>query len=787
MKVANGMKHNIDLFLLTVLIALLLVIPLTKASDDSEIIARARALDAQVRAHPEAARIAGIAKEVGSVVAEARNTGLSLDKFETLRSFLDAMQTQTEQIVFGAERGTSQSEAALERLYRSQAWEDLNFAKAAFAYWKAWIDLEIARLVLTESDKNQILLLARKGFQLASLQLFRPGLHYGGWLGIGYVDMLLGHTVRSQQILRKLDDALSAASDSSIRQSVSLELRLLEARMGDVKTIGISENIDENEAEMLRIEAFALLEISHREDKTPAGVAQRLNALIKAGRMDQSLLENMMAYAREIATVDVAPWSDLAAAEFRLQHKDYQKAMQKYEAFFKENILQQGINLDGYRYRWALAAYNARSYQTAARILERLARRQDLATEIDKAAAKLLYAVRVAGTGDSKANLKSMRTAAQQFVNKNPDDPEADSARLIIAQTSSNSDNALETLKQIRSKSKLGGVVERTAFHFIARDFIAGITVGITELSMDLARQGMNAFNELPGKDRKKPLNLAVLVQMRALADLGPDELISSLDFLDNLKNVEEKKREALVETHPDEMIRLLGFIVINDNPGVNVRQALLWSRLQLYDRMDNWPKLTELMLALREENNLSLPVEILYPWIAGRGDVLQRLELAQLAHPSAAAQPDLDRRFYSLIIEGLITLNDQDAAYEKARIFTREHSNSGDAWRLLARTAELTSNPFEADRAWRVITDKVLPTTVTWWEAMLNRARIRSASTRPEQACPLLEELQRRVKYLPESQKAAYETILESSLCRRISASVQHQSHDYTERMEYL
>ena len=769
------MKHNLCWFLLNILVAMSAAVPLANASDDSEIVERARSLYAQARAHPqEDALIARLAEEAGAIVNEARKTELGLEQLETLRSILDAMQTLVEQLVAKAERRTNQNEAALERLYRSPAWDNLSFANAAFTYWTAWIDLEIAQRVRIEKDRDEILMRARKGFQLASLQLFRPGLYYGGWLGIGYVAMLQGQLARSRQVINKLDDALSRAPDTPVRHAVSLELRLLEARMGDVKkATSISKSISDNEAKMLRIEVFALLEKSRREDKPPAGVAQRLKVLIQAGRMDQSLLENMMAYGQQVAAIDVGPWTDLAAAEYRLQHKDYGKAMQKYEAFFKESIPLQGINLDGYRYRWALAAYNTGSYHAAARILEKLARQQGLAADIDKAVSKLLYAVQLARSSDSPAGRKAMRLAAQQFVNKNPDDPDADTARLIIAQTSSDTDHALEALNRIRSKSRHGGDVERTVFHFIARDFSARIARGRPGLAIDSARKGMAAYHELPVEDRRNPLNTATLLQMRALADPGPNELLNSLDFLDNLKTADVETQQVLVEEHPDEMIRLLGYMLIKDNPGSTVVHALSWSRLQLYDRTDNWSGLTELMLALGKESDLNLPVEAVYPWIAEREDKFQRLELAQLAHPSASTQPDIDRRFYRLIIESLITLEDHGAAYEKARRFTREYPNSGDAWRLLARTAELTNDPFEADRAWRVISDKLLPTTTTWWEAMLNRARIRAASTRPEQACPLLEEIQRRIEHIPDSQETVYETILESSLCGQIPFSI--------------
>lgn len=757
--------------IVSILVLLMAVTPVA-ATDKGNAVELVRALHAQLGTTSEAPHVARIAGELGPIIDSARKT-LKLEELETLQELIGAMEIRSGQILTAAEHKTGQSEAALERLYRSQAWDDLSFAEASFIYWSAWIDLEVARQSL--SGRDRILARARKGFQTASLQLFRPQLFYGGWLGIGYVDLELGHTARARQIFKKLDEAVSALPASPVKEAVSMELLLQELRMGDVTAAGISMEIDAEQARMLRRELFALLERSRVEGKHDQAIAQHLRLLIKAGRMDQSLLENIMTYAREVAAIDVDPWSTLAAAEFRLLHNDYQKAVQKYEAFFKEFVPQQGINLDGFSYRRAFAAYKAGSYQTAIGILEKLGRRKGLAPEIDKASAKLLYTVHLAlALRDShKTSHKSLHSAAKRFVDKNPDDPDADQARLLIAQTSQSADSALETLRRIRSTTEFKGAVERTSFNFLAREFSFRITSASTEAAADLARQGVEAFRKLPESDRTNPRNIALLLQMRALVEPEPDELINSLEFLDNLRNYEVEEQEDLVAAYPDEMIRSLGLIVIKGGRDANINHALSWSRIRLYDRLDDWSRLTELMRTLNGGNSPGLPLELIYPWIAGREDILQRLELAQIAHPAAAALPDIDRRFYRLIVESLLSVNNREAAREKALVFTREHPSSGDAWRLLARAAELTGDPFAADKAWSVITDKVLPTSDIWWEGMLNRVRIRSGSTRPEQACPLLEQLQHRAGHLPENQKTAYETILEDTQCRRINSPV--------------
>ncbi len=756
--------------------ALVLLLPSAPAItvESRDVLERLQVLSSELNTVSDASRVAGIAEETGRVVDRARKQSTGPEKLELTRGLLGAMQSRVEQLLADAEQQTGQNEAALERLYRSQAWDDLSFAEASFIYWAAWIDLEMARSA--RSEKDILLARARGGFQTASLQLFRPGIFYGGWLGIGCVEMEQGHTARAQQIFAKLDEALLALPDETISRAISLEIRLQEARLG---ALGVSgRNIDAKQAEMLRMEMFAMLEQSRDEGRTLNGIAQRLQALIQAGYLDQQLLDDMMAYAPEIAALKIAPWNNLAAAEFRLRHEDYQKALQKYEAFFKEVIPPQEVNLDRSYYNWAFAAYKTGNYQAAVRILESLTRRNGLTAEVDKAAVKLLYTVHVARahTDDTKNNSKTLQQAARQFIDKNPDDPEAEQARLYLAHSATDMDTSLKILRRIRSKEAFDGAVERATFQIIAREFNTRIASGKTKTAFELAHQGKHAYQALPKTEQENPLNIAALLQMRALIDINPIELLNSLEFLENLKNFEPEEQEALIAEHPDELIRLLSSALVNadQHPDIMVHQAVSWSRLQLYDRSGNWSGLTEWLNTLAGKNTHALPWELIYPWIATRADVSERLSLALTVHPAAATLPDMDRRLYRLIIESLLALRDHRTALNKALAFSREHPNSGDAWRLLARSAELSGNHFAADRAWRVITEKLTPSMEMWWEGMLQRTRIRSNSTRPEQACSLLEVLELRAAHLPESKKTTYETLLANTQCRRTDTAIQ-------------
>ncbi|MGR8919254.1 MAG: hypothetical protein ACU85V_06530 [Gammaproteobacteria bacterium] len=733
-----------------VVVCLLLVAgPALATAAGEKAIAEARGFLGRLKTGaPSAKQVFEIANTVGPVIDGIRRAEVSDAELKALQGTLEEMRVVTEKRLAAIEAETNENEAALERLYRSQVWDDMSFALAAFPYWRAWVDLEIARRIDDAGLKTQALLPAQKGFRSASMQLFRPGLVYGGWLGLGYVELERGRNARALEIFKNLDNALASEPDSPVREAVQLELRLLEARTGQVKTDRRGRTVDAKEARILRAEAFALLQESRKTGGRPLEAAERLRAVIEAGHLDQSLLSDMMIYAQELSGVKIGPYTDLAGAEFALQYDHFYNAMQKYEAFFSNVVPPPGLNLDYYRYRWAVAAYKAKIHQPAVDILEKLLRQKNLSAELDTQATKLLYAVYAAReqAGGSAANRKALRVAAQRFVRKSPKDPAADGARLMIAQTASNASSALKSLDQISgsSKKRMQGDVERTAYALIARDFSMKVARGKIDVAKGLARRGVAAFQKLPKADKADPFNFAILLQMRSLIDPEPEAVLKAIDQI-------EKKG--------------------SDN--LDIRRALVWSRLQLYDRMGDPGQVGAQIRSLAAGGIPSWQMEFLYPFIAEREAAAERLEYARYVQDAARDQPDMDRRFSSLIIEALFEIGDNEAAYAEARAFTKAHPSSGDAWRHLARAAELVDKPFEADSAWSVITDKAVPTMTIWWEGMLSRVRIRTDSTRPEEACPLLEEIARSQEHMPASFRAEYDAAAGGSACPTASAAL--------------
>ena len=728
-------------FILTLLLILFLGLqPKEVVASSKRAITGVTELSARLDGDLDAAELFAIANEVGPFIDQIRKANPSPNSLKKMKALLNEMRQKTSGKVAEIEASMGESEGQLERLYRSQEWDDMSFALAAFPYWRAWIDLELAyreqNVGIMGAEKTTALLPAEKGFRGASLQFYRPGLVYGGWLGLGYVELAKGRFDRARQIFESLENALED-DESPILEVVQAELELLDARSGKVSKITELGKLDDEKARIIRLEAFGLLKESRASGGRPLEAAKRLNALIKGGYLDQSLVNDMMIYAQEISGVKVGYYTDLAGAEFALNNGHFYNAMQKYQYFFSNIIAPRKVDFSNYRYRWALSAYKAKIYQPAIDILEKLQRKKSLNPELDVASVKLLYAVYSAkedsGSGSAQ-NRKKLRIAAKRFVRKSPTDPDADSARLLIAQTTSNAKSALKSLNQISSK-KLKSDVGRTAFTIIAKEFSRHVRRSKISKAKALANEGIAAFKDLPKADKSDPFYFSVVLQMRALVDPKPEDVLTAIS------QIEAKEPQNL-----------------------DIRRALVWSRLQIYDRLGGG-NVENYIRKLASSPIPGWQMEFLYPFVANMSNPEIRQSLAKLLHPSAKSQPDMDKRIWSTVIDSMLASDQNESAYSESIKFTKDYPSSGDAWRLLGRSAEKVDKPFEADKAWGVITKKAIPTQEVWWEGMISKARIRS-TRRLDQACNLMRKMKRSEEYLPKKLKNDYGKLITNLDC---------------------
>ena len=145
----------------------------------------------------------------GKLVAGAQERGADRKEFEYLLHSGEGFYQRCRAKVRDLEHATGDREAALETLYRSDLWHDINYALSAFNYWQAWGKLGLAHSYQGEREQIKWLNQAEHGFQGSSVRILYPGIVYGSWLGMAYVAQAKGNDALAEQRFRRLVLALS--------------------------------------------------------------------------------------------------------------------------------------------------------------------------------------------------------------------------------------------------------------------------------------------------------------------------------------------------------------------------------------------------------------------------------------------------------------------------------------------------------------------------------------------------------------------------------------------------
>ncbi|MFT4580474.1 MAG: hypothetical protein ACI915_000794 [Gammaproteobacteria bacterium] len=694
-------------------------------SSPSAAIAQAKQLLASLTDGVPTARFAKVGREYGNIVDGVRKATATTAQLKQMRKITAGLRDRTIARLKAAESAAGENEGELEGLYRSIAWDDLSFALAAFPYWGAWIDLEISKRMKGADEKLKWIWEAKKGFRATSVQVFRPSLVYGGWLGLGYVAAAEGSTNRAVEIFESLQNSIADDPSHPLYDVVALELRLLRAKKGQVSggPTGTGK-VDAQEASLLRAEAFALFEQSRTTKSGARDAAQRLRRIINAGYVDDELVSLILQYRVEVVAHDIGPYTDLAGAEYAFENGHFFDAVRKYKDFFARVELRGNVNFDRIRYRQALAAYKAKLNDDAALIAESLLRSKKLDEETKKAAVKLAYVARATRKGKpTSASNRAMQRAAERFITGYPSDPDADGARLRVAQQTTDSNKAFYMLNSVKAPAKLRGGVQQTKFYIIARDFSNAIRRTKGKPPTGLASQGITAYGRLSNKERGNSENKVIAIQMRALVDKDPSAVIAAIDAAEQKGGL-----------------------------SFTARQGMMWARIKCLERLGS----NDVILAyLQQVANAGLEgwqLEQIYPIIKANSDVNVRVAAANVLLPKLTSEPAMERRFKIVLIEGMLELQQYPQAYDQAKAFRDAYPKVGDAYRLFALAAAKTGHPIQADTSWKAITDRSDPRREIWWEGMLNRIEIRAGSTRPKSACEVLSQVDSQIELVPSS-----------------------------------
>ena len=705
---------------------------ITTALDPVTAITQARALLSTLGDAAATSRYAEVGREFGYAIDGVRLGNATLAQLTMMREIAQELRNRTIAHQQALEARAGRDEAALEALYRSVAWDDISFALAAFPYWGAWIDLETYKQVKDTAAKQKWLWEAKKGFRGTAIQVFRPSLVYGGWLGLGYVALAEDDHDRAIKIFERLDEVLGGDTGHPLYEVVSLELRILRARTGKVVGPPPDRKIDDTEAQLLRAEAIALFEYSttpaHKESARRARITSaseavdRLIRLIDSGYIDNELIRIIVQYYPKIVGRNIDPLTALVRAEQAFEYGHDATAAGQYEKFFATVKNRKDIKLDQFHFRYALASLNSRAYKTAATTADRLLRNKNLDPQIKRAATKLAYVARLSRKATPTASSReALRKSAERLLRDYPDDRDVDGTRLTVAQTTTNSKKAHAMMNAVESPSKLKGSVEQTRYFILARDFGEAIRRDGGQPPTALATKGLSAYKRLPKKQRKISENLGLMLQMRALVDPEPQAVITAID-----------EAEAA------------------DELSIPVRQGMLWARLKSFERLGDDAALIDFLGRLANAGLEGWQLEQIYPPINSAADATLRLSAAQALLSGTTADVIMEQRFKIIVIEAMLELDQYPDAYEQAKLFRQAYPKVGNGYRLVALTAAKMERPVEADRAWRAITDRADPRRDIWWEGMLSRAHIRAESTRPKTACEVLSELESRSEFMP-------------------------------------
>ncbi len=657
----------------------------------------------------------------GKLVARARDKTTERGIFEQFAKLGGSLQDSCRAKIRGLEAQTGDNEAALESLYRSDAWHNINYAAAAFNYWRAWALLAVAQ-TYPPSHREQVKWLnpAEQGFQQSSVRILYPGIVYGSWLGMGYVAMTRGEPEVAEQRFQRLVTALGQDSTNPVREIAQKELTALAARKGKQIAAASTAKSGAASAEIntLTEEAFTLLEQQRRKKTGAIDAGKNLRRIIAAGGLNDALLTRLLTYRDEIAGQDLGVLSLLIDAEYAYAYQQYTTTVFKFREFKDKGGQKLPISTGIFHYHYVVSLLKANLPQDARAEVAVLRKTSGLPAGVAAALPKLAFLIDSAifAKADNPVNRKALRASATAFLAASPKDPDIGSAHLALAQVSDDSAAANRHLQAAKRDRRLAASVgaadlqrQLAAFNKAAFDAdIAG--------SRTLAASILKNLADLPRKQRKEPWFRALALQMRAA--VGGDEQKV-------LKEIEALWAEPTTDD--------------------NIKGVLLWAKLRALDASQP-AALDGFIRQLGGRKAAPYEQKEIYQFLVVKermGDYLRVAALCEAFYPALAGQTQDQRQIRLIQIRALAAGDRGAEALALAQKMIRDFPKSGDAWMAYAQTAEKLGQPADAERGWAKISGGEPDGSPRWRSSMLKRLELLSElPARGRDACSLVERL---------------------------------------------
>lgn len=676
--------------------------PAAAAADSSGITIVAEQLLVSVASKPEGLApedFGSAADAFGKLVARARDLGVGEAQFVSLAAAGERLRAACRAKVRDLERATGEDEAALEALYRSDRWYEINHALSAFGYWRAWALLGAAE-ARPSSERLQLLHRAEAGFKATSVRILYPGLVQGSWLGLGYVELARDNLDAAQRRFERLVQALADRPDNEIRKLAETELTLLAVRRGEAMAVAAlpREPLSPTRAAVVVEEAFALLERRRRENIGAMPAGERLRKLIADGYLSDGLLGRILAYRDEIVGEDLGVISRLIDAEFAYAYEQYKTTVIKYRQFREQGGERLPLDISPFHYHYVIALLRTGLPREARLELERLRRDRPPRSEVAAALPKLewLVAEAVYDQHPTEANRDYFERSAAAFVAAAPADRDAAAAHLGLARAGRDPRAVARHLRVARTDPTLRAGVALTALHRAISDFNRATARGDGAEQAQLARAILASLEDLPKQQRREPWQRALALQMRAVLGEDPVKVLAAIDAM-------------LVESTTDS----------------RVRPVLLWARLRVLAASGDSAGLLAMADQIVARGADADGERQFYQFLLELERKQQFALLAPLAERFALAltgQGSDQRQLGLLRVRTAAALGDIEEAFAIARDLAQSFPNSGDAWRAYAEVAGRAGRDFEADRGWAQIAAATPVGSPPWRTAILHR-----------------------------------------------------------------
>ena len=686
-----------------------------------------------------------LAVEFGDWVVRQRDSDPGRDGLPDGRKLGEQLHGACRAAIRDLERATNEDEIALETLYRSELWYEVNRALAALRYWQAWLDLSLAQQSAEENTRVTALSRAERGFQAASLRILYPGLVYGSWLGLAYVAQLRDDTATMKQRLTLLQRALQDDPDNPLRETVETELQLLALRTRPVEPIPLvrEEPLTEATARLAEAQAFVLLARQREQGSGASQAAQYLRQLIDQGFLDDRLFARILYYRDEITGHDIGPLGLLVDAEFAYGYQQYETTVLKFRRFLATDAVNLPLNLKPFYYHYAVALYQIGLNRDAMTIVEQLGDSGRMAAELQTSVTKLRFIIAEAMyQGDpSPGHATAMRRAAEAFIATAPTDPDIASVHLAMARVTDDSALRKQHLEQASADSGLEDNVRAVELELALARFQEAIASGQAGSAVESAAVAMELVQALPGSQRESPDVQVLVVQLNSVLAEAAEETLQLIDSLD-------------------------------DNPALNPSQkrVLLWSRLRLIDRLQGMAALAEYVRGLPAtgaDQAVNHELYVLLREFESRGRSADVAQLSQLWLPRLGAEPQLQRQVWLLQIAALREAGQDAAALEAIRAMLASFPRSGDAWEQLAQQSEHMGDAFAAERAWAHIAAAEPEGSDRWLDVSLHRlALLAAGESSVGRGCSLAQRIGVYDHRLQQSQRALLAEVSRAMSC---------------------